>query len=407
MSLSLILPVLSVVAIAVTLLQALAKSEPGKPQWKKVVVLAIALFCVNVAAEISKAIVNRRHEMAEKQRTAQQYAANQELIADVRSLNQTAAEAFERLNRTVSLLPRETAEALMEEGQSLKAQVKSVTQASLSDTQDEAAIARLKRLIEDTHSRLQHFATAVETEPQRSPASTAAASERPSGIRPSTSPTPAPAVNSARTSVTEASSTSASQLVAVTLMPQDRQQPAIPARDSVVPLLLENSGFTPSGFMGDAAREGVITVDLHSQDGCHSSPDCQKWTYLPARGNERWAAVAWQFPKGNWGDQPGKDWSTRGFTQVSIWARGTSNLRGRLPRVQFKAGGTTDPTKKYKASFEVDGDFVTLTTDWTRYSLDLRGKNLSQVIAAFVFVLRAADHDDTETTFYLDNIEYR
>jgi hypothetical protein len=54
----------------------------------------------------------------------------------------------------------------------------------------------------------------------------------------------------------------------------------------------------------------------------------------------------------------------------------------------------------------VAGDFITLSEDWKHYSLDLRGKDLSQVIAAFIIVIRASDHG-SEATFYLDDVEYQ
>ncbi|MCX6621793.1 MAG: hypothetical protein NTY38_12105, partial [Acidobacteria bacterium] len=102
-----------------------------------------------------------------------------------------------------------------------------------------------------------------------------------------------------------------------------------------------------------------------------------------------------------------KDWSTRGFQQVSVWARADADRNGLFPKVQFKAGGNTDSKEKYQASFEVEGDFETLTDDWRQYTLNLRGQNLSQVIAAFVFVVRVQDVGPQGATFYLDDIEYK
>jgi hypothetical protein len=170
------------------------------------------------------------------------------------------------------------------------------------------------------------------------------------------------------------------------------------------PMEIENVGFIPSGWMGDTAG---LKVDPKSKDRPHSAPNCQQWSYSPTSDKIVWAAVAWQFPEMNWGDRPGKDLSTSGFRQVSVWARGVKDSSGTLPKLQFKAGGATAPTNPYHASFEVVGDFVTLTEDWKQYTLDLRGQNLSQVVAAFVVVIRAQDVGPKGATFYLDDIEYQ
>jgi hypothetical protein len=187
---------------------------------------------------------------------------------------------------------------------------------------------------------------------------------------------------------------------------------AIAQTNRVQPILIEDAGFLPSGWMGDAAKpiaadKHPLQVDLLNTVNPHSPPYCEQWTYKPKLGRAGWAAVAWQFPEGNWGDKPGKDWSKRGFGQASVWARGTKDRQGKLPKVQFKAGGGTDPTKKYQASFEVESDLITLTEEWKQYTLDLNGQNLSQVIAAFVLVIRGQDTDPAGATFCLDDIEYR
>jgi hypothetical protein len=190
-------------------------------------------------------------------------------------------------------------------------------------------------------------------------------------------------------------------------------QVAIVAQNKLQPLLIEDGGFVPSGWMGDGAakvkagEKGPLQVDSRSTVIPHSAPYCQQWIYRPRKGGDGWAAVAWQYPENNWGDKPGRDWSKRGFTQVSVWARGVPDSHGNLPKVQFKAGGGSDPAKKYQSSFEVDGDFITLTADWKQYTLDLRGQTLSQVVAAFVLVVRAQDAGADGATFYLDDIDYR
>lgn len=403
MSLSTLIPVLSILALLVTLLQTLV----DKTKWKRLAVLAAILFCVNGATQIGTAIVANRQKQADAIRALEQQAANRQIIDEVAALNQTAAAAFEKLTRTVSLLPRSTAIALTEEARAVQGQLNAVTRASVGPLRDEATTSQLKELIEKTHSGLQHLSDSINTQAgyTRSPAParieqtvSSAATAQPTASRPAEALNTIPAAGSAPHA--------ASVVPAVLVSGAPGGSPTSPSRVRAVPILLEDSGFVPSGFMGDATTNGALVIDEHSHDSPYSAPDCQKLTYVPGRGHDGWAALAWQFPNGNWGDQPGKDWKNRGFTEVSIRARGVPDRRGRLPIVQFKAGGNTNPSNKYQASFAVEGVFVTLTADWKSYALDLRGKDLSQVIAAFVVVLRAADHE-SEATFYIDNVEYR
>ncbi len=172
-----------------------------------------------------------------------------------------------------------------------------------------------------------------------------------------------------------------------------------------VPLVVANE-FVPSGWMGDAAEPGHKYVTLAVDRGSpHSSPASDRISYSPG-GPAGWAAVAWQYPENNWGDRAGKDLRGGGYREVSIWAKGVPDRRGNLPVVQFKAGGATNPTMRFPASFEVAGDFVTLTAEWKEYILQLTGRDLSNVAAAFVVVMRAQDVDQG-VTFFLDDIRYR
>jgi exo-beta-1,3-glucanase (GH17 family) len=181
--------------------------------------------------------------------------------------------------------------------------------------------------------------------------------------------------------------------------------------NSVRAVLIEDMGFIPSGWMGDAATKGALQIEESSTPRPNSpQPHSQQWTYRPKVGRNGWAGVAWQFPEGNWGETLGRDWSNRAFSRVTVWARGVRDRGGNLPKLQFKAGGNTNPDRiKYphQASFEAEGDFVTLTEEWKQYSIDLKARDFSQIVSAFAFVVRALDNRSDSGTFYLDDIEYR
>jgi hypothetical protein len=163
-------------------------------------------------------------------------------------------------------------------------------------------------------------------------------------------------------------------------------------------------GFAPSGWMGDGEKKNGFSTEISDETPNANAPSSRKWVYRPQGAG--WGGVAYQFPAGNWGDKEGRNLSGKGYRELSVWARGVPDKNGRFPVVQFKAGGGSDPAKKYQASFEAEGDFVTLTGEWARYTVSLASKNLSSVISAFTFVLRSEDNP-SGATFVLSEIEYR
>jgi hypothetical protein len=76
----------------------------------------------------------------------------------------------------------------------------------------------------------------------------------------------------------------------------------------VGPFLVSNF-FTPSGFMGDGAVPGRLTVDINRQ--CRTprpvgaQGDCYRFVYRP--GDVKWAGAFWVSPANNWGTEPGRD----------------------------------------------------------------------------------------------------
>ncbi|HOJ40387.1 MAG TPA: dockerin type I repeat-containing protein, partial [bacterium] len=86
-------------------------------------------------------------------------------------------------------------------------------------------------------------------------------------------------------------------------------------------------------------------------------------------------------------------------SRLTFWARGKNGGE----KVEFFAGGLTGP---YPDSFpKVSTGWLTLNSFWTRYSLDLTGKNLSHVIGGFGFTVTGAGNSGG-ATFYLDDIRY-
>jgi hypothetical protein len=168
--------------------------------------------------------------------------------------------------------------------------------------------------------------------------------------------------------------------------------------DDVEPI---DGNFVPSGWMGDAeAPNGPLSYRVSSENPA-SPPSCEEWTYDPARGVLGWAAVAYQFPGGNWGDRRGMDLSVRGFTRLCFRARSA----GGYPTLVVRAGGHTKPGASHPASFETDAVVIHLRPEWTSYEIPLDG-DLSNVVTALVFSVRRADCD-SKVTFCIDDIAFR
>lgn len=149
--------------------------------------------------------------------------------------------------------------------------------------------------------------------------------------------------------------------------------------------------YIPSGYMGNAA---AIKMDEASTDNPHSGKTCLKVIYT---ANDNWGGVVWQSPANDWGDQPG-GWNLTGAEKLTFWARGAEG--GEKVGFLFGLIGI-DKTYHDSATGKLDG--VVLTKDWKQYTIDLTGKDLSQIKTGFAWTLASAGKP---ITFYLDDIQY-
>lgn len=170
--------------------------------------------------------------------------------------------------------------------------------------------------------------------------------------------------------------------------------PSSAKADVKLPLVLYGTGaskdFAPSGWMGNAES---LAVDPSSHDLPHQGTTCMKITYKAA---DNFAAVAWQNPPNNWGDQPGGK-NLSGAKKLSFWARAEKPGT----RVAFKLGIYASD-KKFSDTASAE-QTETLGTAWKQYSIDLAGKDLTRVMTPFVFAIEGSGKP---ATFYLSEIRY-
>lgn len=114
-------------------------------------------------------------------------------------------------------------------------------------------------------------------------------------------------------------------------------------------------------------------------------------------------------PSPNWGEVPNAGVDLTGAKSLEFWVRGSVGGE-RVEFFAFGAGrnsGTGAAFAPYPdSSPKVSLGYITLTTEWTHYSIDLGGVDLTYVLGGFGFVTNAPSNDYHDITFYLDDIQY-
>jgi len=111
-------------------------------------------------------------------------------------------------------------------------------------------------------------------------------------------------------------------------------------------------------------------------------------------------------PKPNWGDYPGAGVDLTGATELTFWARGAKGGE----RVEFFCAGVgrdpSDPKPFPDSSNKISTGYVILKKNWSKYKLDLAGRDLSYVLGGFGWVTNAANNKNKDISFFLDDIRY-
>jgi len=158
-----------------------------------------------------------------------------------------------------------------------------------------------------------------------------------------------------------------------------------------------NNHFIPSGWMPNSGTSKDIKYDGSSKEDPYLGDACIKIQYKDVSGN-RWAGIYWQNPANNWGSSDaGYDLSKA--TKLTFWARGE---KGGERIEEFKVGGIMG---EFSDSDAVNIGPVILTKEWTQYTIDLKGKDMSYIIGGFCWSTNV-DVNPEGVTFYLDEIKY-
>ena len=158
-----------------------------------------------------------------------------------------------------------------------------------------------------------------------------------------------------------------------------------------------NNHFIPAGWMPNAGTAKDLKFEGSSKEDPYLGDTCIKIQYKDVSGN-LWAGIYWQNPANNWGNvDAGYDLSKA--TKLTFWARGE---KGGEKIEEFKVGGLTG---EYSDSDVSNIGPVVLNKEWTQYTIDLKGKDMSYIFGGFCWATNI-DGNPNGATFYLDEIKY-
>ena len=174
--------------------------------------------------------------------------------------------------------------------------------------------------------------------------------------------------------------------------------------------------FAARGRMASAdGYEAVSIMDEACTTSPHSGLTCIKAGF--GSQGKNWGG--WYFMNGvlegsdrepsvNWGDHPNAGVDLRGAHQLTFWARGASGGE-QVEFFAFNVGrsesGAAEQPYPDSATKATTG-YVTLTSAWKQYTINVQGKDLAYVLGGFGWVSNSAKNGGRNITFYLDDISY-
>lgn len=170
--------------------------------------------------------------------------------------------------------------------------------------------------------------------------------------------------------------------------------------------------YAPSGWMGDfgdlSMNQGWPKNGKSSKESKAAKADpakqamedtCIQVKYSGQRKQGAgWAGIYWQHPANNWANKRG-GYDLSAYSKLTFMAKGD---KGGEVIDKFLIGGITGQTEEGDSD-EASLSPVTLTTDWKKYEIPLKGLDLSHIIGGFGFALNA-DANPNGVVMYLDEI---
>lgn len=157
--------------------------------------------------------------------------------------------------------------------------------------------------------------------------------------------------------------------------------------------------YYPSGWMGDTDSIAFypVSTNVPSHNGNWNIEI--KYSPKPTDTNG-WSGIYWQYPDNNWGNMPG-GYDLSKYSRLTFWARGKEGGE----RAEFKVGGLSRGSYPDSLQPAATTQPITLSNEWTKYSIDLTGKDLHRIGGGFVWVSSRASNPEG-CTIYLNDIQF-
>lgn len=149
--------------------------------------------------------------------------------------------------------------------------------------------------------------------------------------------------------------------------------------------------YIPSGIMGD---KQFLNLDFGNRENPKNGDTALKVTFDATKG---WVGCAWQSPADNWGNKQGGH-NLSDYKKLTFWAKG---LKGD-EKVSFSYG-IVDKGNISKDSSKGETGEVTLSQEWQKYSINVKKKNMDNIITGFCFFTGSSGKP---VVFYLDDIQF-
>lgn len=173
--------------------------------------------------------------------------------------------------------------------------------------------------------------------------------------------------------------------------------------------------YAPSGWMGDYGdlkmNQGWVKGQSAKKDGKAAKTaegdlkpgedTCIQVRYTAERKQGAgWSGVYWQHPANNWGDKRG-GFDLSAYSKLTFMAKGE---QGGEVIDKFFIGGITGQTEEGDSD-EASLSPVTLTKEWKKYEIPLKGLDMSHIIGGFGFAANA-DANPNGFVAYIDDIRF-
>ncbi|HBA85476.1 MAG TPA: hypothetical protein DCZ95_15425 [Verrucomicrobia bacterium] len=153
----------------------------------------------------------------------------------------------------------------------------------------------------------------------------------------------------------------------------------------------EHMAYYASGWMGNIDD---LEIDECCEDKPHRGRTCMRITYY---SSYMWAGISLQDPPNNWGEASG-GYNLTGARALTFWVR----AQEQGTRAEFKMGLSSHAP--YADTARVSSGKVELSTEWKKYSIPLKQRDLSRIVNGFICVFEG---NGFPITIYVDDIVFQ